>query len=65
MLAEVQRRVAQGHQEVVLTGINLGCFRDRVAGYDLARLVREVGNDTRAATPSTQLDRDQSRERGN
>jgi threonylcarbamoyladenosine tRNA methylthiotransferase MtaB len=28
---------------VVLTGINLGCFRDRAAGYDLARLVREVG----------------------
>jgi threonylcarbamoyladenosine tRNA methylthiotransferase MtaB len=43
VLAEVQRRVAQGHQEVVLTGINLGCFRDRTAGYDLARLVREAG----------------------
>ena len=43
VLAEVRRRVAQGHPEVVLTGINLGCFRDRDAGYDLARLVREVG----------------------
>ncbi|HST15255.1 MAG TPA: MiaB/RimO family radical SAM methylthiotransferase [Gaiellaceae bacterium] len=43
VLAEVQRRVAQGHREVVLTGINLGCFRDREAGFDLARLVREVG----------------------
>jgi len=43
VLAEVERRVAQGHQEVVLTGINLGCFRDRAAGYDLARLVREAG----------------------
>ena len=43
VLAEVRRRVAQGHREVVLTGINLGCFRDRSAGYDLARLVREVG----------------------
>jgi threonylcarbamoyladenosine tRNA methylthiotransferase MtaB len=43
VLAEVQRRIAQGHREVVLTGINLGCFRDRTAGYDLARLVREVG----------------------
>jgi threonylcarbamoyladenosine tRNA methylthiotransferase MtaB len=49
VLAEVQRRVAQGHREVVLTGINLGCFRDRAAGYDLARLVREVG-----ATPGLQ-----------
>src|SRR6185437_11065340 len=28
---------------VVLTGINLGCFRDRDAGYDLPRLVREAG----------------------
>ena len=43
ILAEVRRRVAQGHREVVLTGINLGCFRDREAGYRLARLVREVG----------------------
>ena len=43
VLAEIRRRVAQGHREVVLTGINLGCFRDRAAGYGLARLVREAG----------------------
>jgi len=43
VLRELRRRVAQGHQEVVLTGINLGCFRDREAGYTLARLVREAG----------------------
>jgi threonylcarbamoyladenosine tRNA methylthiotransferase MtaB len=43
VLREVRRRVAQGHREVVLTGINLGCFRDREAGYRLPRLVREVG----------------------
>jgi threonylcarbamoyladenosine tRNA methylthiotransferase MtaB len=43
VLAEIRRRVAQGHREVVLTGINLGCFRDRDAGYGLARLVREAG----------------------
>jgi threonylcarbamoyladenosine tRNA methylthiotransferase MtaB len=43
VLAEVRRRVEQGHREVVLTGINLGCYRDRTAGYRLARLVREVG----------------------
>jgi threonylcarbamoyladenosine tRNA methylthiotransferase MtaB len=46
VLAEVARRVAQGHREVVLTGINLGCYRDREAGYSLPRLVREA-----AATP--------------
>jgi threonylcarbamoyladenosine tRNA methylthiotransferase MtaB len=43
VLGEVRRRVAQGHREVVLTGINLGCYRDREAGYSLARLVREAG----------------------
>jgi threonylcarbamoyladenosine tRNA methylthiotransferase MtaB len=43
VLDEVRRRVEQGHLEVVLTGINLGCYRDREAGYDLARLVQEVG----------------------
>jgi threonylcarbamoyladenosine tRNA methylthiotransferase MtaB len=43
VLAEVRRRVAQGHREVVFTGINLGCYRDRPAGYDLARLVRAAG----------------------
>src|SRR5206468_870242 len=43
VLREIERRVAQGHREVVLTGINLGCYRDREAGYRLARLVREAG----------------------
>ena len=43
VLGEVRRRVGQGHREVVLTGINLGCFRDRERGYTLARLVREAG----------------------
>ena len=40
---EIERRVGQGHREIVLTGVNLGCFRDRGAGYTLARLVREAG----------------------
>jgi threonylcarbamoyladenosine tRNA methylthiotransferase MtaB len=44
VLAEVRRRIAQGHREIVLTGINLGCYRDREAGYALPRLVREVGS---------------------
>jgi threonylcarbamoyladenosine tRNA methylthiotransferase MtaB len=43
VLAEVEKRVRQGHREVVLTGINLGCYRDRAAGYGLPRLVREAG----------------------
>ncbi len=43
VLDEVRRRVEQGHREVVLTGINLGCFRDREAGYDLPRLIRDAG----------------------
>jgi threonylcarbamoyladenosine tRNA methylthiotransferase MtaB len=44
ILDEIRRRVAQGHREVVLTGINLGCYRDREAGYNLARLVRAAGS---------------------
>jgi threonylcarbamoyladenosine tRNA methylthiotransferase MtaB len=44
VLAEIAHRVEQGHREVVLTGINLGCYRDRDAGYDLPRLVREAGS---------------------
>jgi threonylcarbamoyladenosine tRNA methylthiotransferase MtaB len=43
VLREVRKRVAQGHREVVLTGINLGCYRDREARYALPRLVREAG----------------------
>jgi threonylcarbamoyladenosine tRNA methylthiotransferase MtaB len=43
VLREIGKRVEQGHREVVLTGINLGCFRDRERGYTLARLVREAG----------------------
>jgi threonylcarbamoyladenosine tRNA methylthiotransferase MtaB len=42
VLAEVARRATQGHREVVLTGINLGCFRDRAAGVRLADLLVAV-----------------------
>jgi len=43
VLAEIRRRVAQGHKEIVLTGVNLGCFRDRAAGVTLAGLIRAAG----------------------
>jgi threonylcarbamoyladenosine tRNA methylthiotransferase MtaB len=43
VLAEIRRRASQGHREIVLTGVNLGCFRDREAGFTLASLVREAG----------------------
>jgi threonylcarbamoyladenosine tRNA methylthiotransferase MtaB len=42
VLAEARRRAAQGHRELVLTGVNLGCFRDRDAGLDLAGLLEAV-----------------------
>ena len=57
----MRRRVAQGHREVVLTGINLGCFRDRAAGFDLPRLVREARRDARSRPAAALLDRDQPR----
>jgi threonylcarbamoyladenosine tRNA methylthiotransferase MtaB len=43
VLGEIEKRVRQGHREIVLTGINLGCYRDREAGYTLASLVRAAG----------------------
>jgi len=43
VLAEIGRRVAQGHREVVLTGVNLGCFRDREARLTLPGLIRAAG----------------------
>jgi len=43
VLAEVRRRVEQGHKEVVLSGINLGCFHDSEAAVSLADLVRKAG----------------------
>jgi threonylcarbamoyladenosine tRNA methylthiotransferase MtaB len=44
VLGEIERRVGQGHREIVLTGVNLGCFRDREAGFSLPRLIREAGS---------------------
>jgi threonylcarbamoyladenosine tRNA methylthiotransferase MtaB len=44
VLGEIARRVEQGHREIVLTGVNLGCFRDREAGHTLATLVAAVGS---------------------
>jgi threonylcarbamoyladenosine tRNA methylthiotransferase MtaB len=46
VLGEIRRRVDQGHREVVLTGINLGCYRDREARMDLPALVRAAGATT-------------------
>ena len=46
VLTDVARRARQGHREVVLTGINLGCFRDRAAGMRLPDLLaRAAGVD--------------------
>jgi threonylcarbamoyladenosine tRNA methylthiotransferase MtaB len=42
VLGEAARRAGQGHRELVLTGVNLGCFRDRSAGLDLAGLLVAV-----------------------
>ena len=44
VLREARRRVEQGHRELVLTGINLGCYRDREERVGLAGLVRAVAD---------------------
>jgi threonylcarbamoyladenosine tRNA methylthiotransferase MtaB len=43
VLDEIRRRVGQGHKEVVLTGINLGLYRDRETRTRLPALVRAAG----------------------
>ncbi|MDX6535593.1 MAG: threonylcarbamoyladenosine tRNA methylthiotransferase MtaB [Gaiellales bacterium] len=42
VIRDARRRVAQGHRELVLTGVNLGCFRDRAAGFHLSGLLSAV-----------------------
>ncbi len=41
VLAEIRRRVGQGHREIVLTGVNLGLFRD--GAVRLPQLIRAAG----------------------
>ncbi|HMM48703.1 MAG TPA: MiaB/RimO family radical SAM methylthiotransferase [Miltoncostaeaceae bacterium] len=43
ILAEARRRIADGHPELVLTGINIGSYHDRESGRDLGGLVRLLG----------------------
>ena len=42
VLADARRRARQGYREIVLSGINLGCYRDRAAGCDLTGLLRQL-----------------------
>jgi threonylcarbamoyladenosine tRNA methylthiotransferase MtaB len=42
VLSDARRRLAEGHPELVLTGINIGTYRDAAAGADLADLIRAV-----------------------
>jgi threonylcarbamoyladenosine tRNA methylthiotransferase MtaB len=41
VLGEIRRRVGQGHREIVLTGVNLGLFRD--GPVRLPQLIRAAG----------------------
>jgi threonylcarbamoyladenosine tRNA methylthiotransferase MtaB len=43
VLAEIGKRVRQGHCEVVLSGVNLGLYRDPQTRVDLPQLVRAAG----------------------
>lgn len=40
VLEDGRRRLSEGHPELVLTGINIGTYRDPQSGYGLAGLVR-------------------------
>jgi threonylcarbamoyladenosine tRNA methylthiotransferase MtaB len=43
VLADARRRLGEGHPELVLTGINIGTYRDPATDAGLADLVRAVG----------------------
>ena len=64
VVREVRRRIEQGHKEIVLTGINLGCYRDREAGYDAPAPDPRARRASRAGAPAALVDRGQPRERG-
>jgi threonylcarbamoyladenosine tRNA methylthiotransferase MtaB len=42
VLAEARRRVAAGHRELVVTGVNLGLYRDRESKVRLPGLIRAL-----------------------
>ena len=44
VLRDARRRLREGHSELVLTGINIGTWRDDTARQDLADLVRQIGS---------------------
>jgi threonylcarbamoyladenosine tRNA methylthiotransferase MtaB len=43
VLRDARRRIAEGHPELVLTGINIGTYDDRASGARLPDLIRVVG----------------------
>src|SRR5262249_60080806 len=43
VLRDGRRRLAEGHPELVLTGINIGTYREPESGADLADVVRRGG----------------------
>ncbi|MGA0122723.1 MAG: MiaB/RimO family radical SAM methylthiotransferase [Gaiellales bacterium] len=43
VLAEAERRVRQGHREIVMTGVNVGLYRDPASGLGLAGLADRLG----------------------
>ncbi len=59
VLGEIRTPRAQGHREIVLTGVNLGCFRDRAAGYDARRPDQRGRCDRRRRAAAPLVDRDQ------
>ena len=44
ILRDVRRRLGEGHREVVLTGINIGTWRDRGGKDGLAELIGTIGS---------------------
>ncbi len=63
VVAEAERRVAAGHRELVLTGVNLGLYRDRAAGVRLPGLAGAPGRARGPGAAAAVVDRGRPRRR--
>jgi threonylcarbamoyladenosine tRNA methylthiotransferase MtaB len=58
VLEEARRRIAQGHRELVVSGVNLGLYRDREAGAalpDVLQALAELEGIARVRLPSIEV----------
>ena len=63
VLEEARRRIAQGHRELVVTGVNLGLYRDAEARAKLPDVLQRAGRSRRHRARPALVDRGQPPQR--